>query len=86
MKVIDVRMETYRWDRAKPIRNGRYVYATAGLNVIKISTDDGVTGIGRARGVSKGIGESEEIRGRIPNKALRVARPGNRLQVPPWGE
>ena len=57
MKVTDVRMETYRWDRAKPIRNGRYVYATAGLNVIKISTDDGVTGIGLCGGVQ----EAEEI-------------------------
>ena len=46
MKVTDVRMETYRWDRAKPIRNGRYVYPTAGLNVVKIDTDEGVSGLG----------------------------------------
>ena len=30
MKVTDVRMETYRWKRTRPIRNGRYVYPTAG--------------------------------------------------------
>ena len=46
MKVTDVRMETYRWNRAKPIRNGRYVYPTAGLNVVKIDTDEGVSGLG----------------------------------------
>ena len=51
MKVTDVRMETYRWNRAKPIRNGRYVYPTAGLNVVKIDTDEGVTGLGLCGGV-----------------------------------
>ena len=60
MKVTDVRMETYRWQREKPIRNGRYVYAQAGLNVIKIETDEGVTGVGLGGGVteSEGIGRS----------------------------
>ena len=48
MKVTDVRLESYRWPRAKPIRNGRYVYPTAGLDVIKIDTDEGVTGLGLA--------------------------------------
>ena len=51
MKVIDVRMENYRWDRAKPIRNGRYVYPTAGLNVVRVETDEGIEGIGLAGGV-----------------------------------
>ncbi len=51
MKVTDVKMETYRWPRAKPIRNGRYVYPTAGLNVVKVETDEGVTGVGLAGGV-----------------------------------
>ncbi|HAL47981.1 MAG: hypothetical protein CL694_06160 [Chloroflexi bacterium] len=51
MKVTDVNMETYRWPRAKPIRNGRYVYPTAGLNVVKVETDEGVTGVGLAGGV-----------------------------------
>ena len=57
MKVTDVTMETYRWPRAKPIRNGRYVYRTAGLNVVKVETDEGITGIGLAGGVQ----EAEEI-------------------------
>ena len=46
MKVTDVKLETYRWKRPRPIRNGRYVYPTAGLNVVKVETDDGVTGVG----------------------------------------
>lgn len=51
MKVTDMRMETYRWPRPKPIRNGRYVYPTAGLNVIKVETDEGLTGVGLCGGV-----------------------------------
>jgi D-arabinonate dehydratase len=57
MKVTDVKMETYRWERTKPIRNGRYVYPLAGLDVIKVETDKGVTGIG----VFQGVYEAEEI-------------------------
>ena len=51
MKVTDVKMEVYRWPRHKPIRNGRYTYPTSGLNVVKIETDEGVTGYGYAGGV-----------------------------------
>ena len=57
MKITDVRMESYRWNRTTPIRNGRYVYATAGLNVVKIETDEGVTGLG----LSGGVQGAEEI-------------------------
>lgn len=57
MKVTDVKIETYRWERTKPIRNGRYVYPLAGLDVIKVETDEGVTGIG----VFQGVYEAEEI-------------------------
>ncbi len=60
MKVTDVYMETYEWKRRVPIRNGRYTYPTAGLNVVKIETDEGITGIGLSGGVqgSAEIGRS----------------------------
>ena len=60
MKVTDVRMECYEWPRARPIRNGRYVYPTSGINVVKIDTDEGVTGVGLAAGVmgDAAIGQS----------------------------
>ncbi len=61
MKVTDVRLESYRWPRAKPIRNGRYVYPTAGLDVIKIDTDEGVTGLGLAGGVDRSVGIGREL-------------------------
>ena len=51
MKITSVSMETYRWKRDKPIRNGMYVYPTAGLNVVKVETDEGATGVGLAGGV-----------------------------------
>jgi L-alanine-DL-glutamate epimerase-like enolase superfamily enzyme len=57
MQVTDVTMECYRWKRSTPIRNGRYVYATHGLNVVRVETDDGVTGIG----LSGGVQGAEEI-------------------------
>ena len=57
MKVTDVKMETYRWKRPKPIRNGRYIYPTAGLDVIKIETDEGINGIG----LSGAVQEAEDI-------------------------
>ncbi len=51
MKITDVIMETYRWKRHKPIRNGRHTYPTSGLNVVRVTTDEGITGIGLAGGV-----------------------------------
>ena len=52
MKVTNVVTEVYRWKRDKPIRNGMYVYAEAGLNVVKIETDEGLTGIGLGGGMT----------------------------------
>ena len=52
VKVTDVRLESYRWPRRKPIRNGRYVYPTSGLDVIKIDTDEGVTGLASQAGLT----------------------------------
>ncbi len=51
LKVTDVKGEIYRWKRLKPIRNGMYVYPNSGLNVVKVETDEGITGIGFAGGL-----------------------------------
>ena len=61
MKITDVSMESYRWPRKKPIRNGRYVYPTAGLDVVKIETDDGPIGLGLSGGVEQAVGIGREI-------------------------
>lgn len=46
MKITDVSVECYRWPRPKPIRNGKYTYTHGGITVVKIQTNEGVTGIG----------------------------------------
>lgn len=60
MKITDVRSEHYRWQRPRAIRNGKYVYPTASLHVVKVDTDEGITGIGLGGGqatedVAKGL-------------------------------
>ena len=52
MKITKMWTEIYRWKRNKPIRNGMYTYTDAGLNVVKIETDEGITGIGLGGGMT----------------------------------
>jgi len=52
VKITDVKVEIYRWPRHRPIRNGMYVYAHSGLNLLKIETDQGITGLGFAGGLT----------------------------------
>ena len=52
MKITKMWTEIYRWKRNRPIRNGLYTYAEAGLNVVKIETDEGITGIGLGGGMT----------------------------------
>lgn len=61
MKVTDVRMEIYRWPRRTPIRNGRYIYPTNGLDVIKIDTDEGVSGIGFCGSVQETLSDLGDV-------------------------
>ena len=46
MKITHITTEEYRWPRAKPIRNGKHVYTHTGLSLVKIATDENITGIG----------------------------------------
>ena len=46
MKITAITTESYRWPRTKPIRNGLHVYTHAGLGLVKVETDAGVTGLG----------------------------------------
>ncbi len=49
MKISDIKLSQYRWERGKPIRNGKHVYTHSGLNLIQIHSDAGLTGIGWAQ-------------------------------------
>ena len=46
MKITDLRMETYRWPGSPMFVNGRFVFGSGGLDLIRIETNEGVTGVG----------------------------------------
>src|SRR5690242_15945437 len=46
MKITNMTTEQYRWPRHKPITNGKHTYTHSGLGLVKIETDEGITGIG----------------------------------------
>jgi L-alanine-DL-glutamate epimerase-like enolase superfamily enzyme len=48
MKITDIQLLQYRWERGMPIRNGMHTYTHSGLNLVRIETDDGHCGIGWA--------------------------------------
>jgi L-alanine-DL-glutamate epimerase-like enolase superfamily enzyme len=50
MKITGTSMEQYRWPRAKPITNGKHTYTHVNYALVKIATDEGITGIGLAHG------------------------------------
>lgn len=46
MKITAISTEVYRWPRHKPITNGKHTYTHAGVGLVKVETDEGVTGVG----------------------------------------
>ena len=46
MKITDIKVESFRWTRKVPISNGKHTYPTAGLGIVTITTDAGITGYG----------------------------------------
>ncbi len=46
MKITSITTEEFRWPRRVPIRNGKHTYTHSGLGVVRIETDENVTGIG----------------------------------------
>lgn len=54
MKIVDVTVEQYAWSRPRPIANGKYTYTRLSLNVIKVHTDEGITGVGWTGGTASG--------------------------------
>ena len=56
MKITNITTESYSWPRIKPITNGKHTYTHSGLGLVKIETDQGITGIGR--GSTGGVGKA----------------------------
>ncbi len=46
MKIIGNEIAYYKWPRPTPITNGLHTYSTVSLGVVKLHTDEGITGIG----------------------------------------
>lgn len=46
MKITNVTQEYFRWKKGRPITNGKHTYTHLGLAVIRIETDEGITGYG----------------------------------------
>jgi L-alanine-DL-glutamate epimerase-like enolase superfamily enzyme len=46
VKITDITLESYRWPRHTPIRNGKHVYTHSGVNLVTVQTDEGISGIG----------------------------------------
>jgi D-arabinonate dehydratase len=46
MKITQISTAVYRWPRHKPITNGKHTYTHAGVGLVTIETDEGITGTG----------------------------------------
>jgi L-alanine-DL-glutamate epimerase-like enolase superfamily enzyme len=61
VKITAITTEEYRWPRHKPITNGLHTYTHAGLALVKIETDEGITGIGLGGGGAIGRATIERL-------------------------
>src|SRR5437763_3023443 len=83
MKIVEVSTAAYRWPRHKPITNGLHTYTHAGLDLVKIETDEGVTGLGPGGGGPIGRATVEHLKGELLGEdPIDVERLWHRLWVP----
>lgn len=57
MRIEKISMRAYRWTRDTPISNGRFTYDDAVTCVVRVETDDGISGVGLGVGVMLPFGE-----------------------------
>ncbi len=83
MRITDVTTEEYRWPRAKPITNGLHTYTHAGLALVKIETDEGITGIGLGAGGAIGDATVEYLKPQlIGEDPIDVERLWHKMWIP----
>jgi L-alanine-DL-glutamate epimerase-like enolase superfamily enzyme len=76
MKITAITLEEYRWPRARPITNGKHTYTHVDYALVKIATDEGITGLGLGHGgsVERAIVErlAGELIGEDPRNVERL--------------
>src|SRR3712207_3943591 len=83
MKILKITPEEFRWPRAKPISNGKHTYTHAGLALVKIETDEGITGIGLGGGGRIGRATIEQLTpDLIGEDSIDVERLWHKMWVP----
>lgn len=83
MKITAVITEEFRWPRHKPISNGLHTYTHAGLALVKIETDEGITGIGLGGGGSIGRATINHLKKElIGEDPINVERIWHKLWIP----
>jgi len=83
MKIVEITTEEYRWPRAKPITNGKHTYTHAGLALVKIDIDEGITGIGLGGGGPIGRATIEHLTPElIGEDPIDVERLWHKMWVP----
>ncbi|MCC6177163.1 MAG: mandelate racemase/muconate lactonizing enzyme family protein [Chloroflexi bacterium] len=83
MKITGISVEAYQWPRTKPITNGLHTYTDVNYGLVKIETDEGITGIGlgAGRGIEGATVErlTKELIGEDP---IDVERLWHKMWVP----
>ncbi len=83
MKITAITTEEYKWPRHKPISNGLHTYTHSGLALVKIETDEGLTGIGLGGGGGIGRATVERLKGDlIGEDPIDVERLWHTMWVP----
>lgn len=83
MRIINITTESYSWPRAKPITNGKHTYTHSGLGLVKIETDEGVTGIGLGGAGAVGQATIEQLKPQlIGEDPIDVERLWHKMWVP----
>lgn len=83
MKIVEIRTEEYRWPRRTPITNGLHTYTHVTLDLVKIATDAGITGIGLGAGGPVGRATIELLKPTLLGEdPIAVERLWHRMWVP----
>jgi L-alanine-DL-glutamate epimerase-like enolase superfamily enzyme len=83
MKITAITTEQFRWPRRNPIRNGMHTYTDVALGIVKIETDENITGIGLGGTGRVGQATIEELKHElIGEDPIDVERLWHKMWVP----